>query len=74
MSCYSHTCSQGCDCPVRRANSFPIVTGASLKAPPLPVEPVPVDRKDQALHLARWTVLTLAAMASAAALAAFLNK
>ena len=56
--CCSHACNQGRDCPVRRANSFPLVTGHSLKAPPLPTL-----RKDQLIQLARWLALSVAAVA-----------
>ena len=71
MNCCDHTCHQGRDCPVRRANEFPIVTGESLKAPP---KAYAADRKDQALHLAGWAVLTVSAMASAIAVIVFFNK
>lgn len=70
-NCCDFGCTQSANCPVRRANSFPIVTGESLKAPPKARAP---DRKDQALHLARWAALTVAAMACAVAVIAFFNK
>ena len=65
-TCCDFGCNQGRDCPVRRANSFPLVTGHSLKAPPQPVEPVPVDRKDQLIQSARWLALTVAMVAATA--------
>ena len=70
-NCCDFDCSQGRDCPVRRANAFPIVTGCSLKAPPLPVEPVPVDRKDQALHPFQWLARSAVLVATVAATAGF---
>lgn len=63
MSCCNNlkgNCNQGRDCPVRRANSFPLATGASLKAPPKPLPPVEPDSDtaDRALHLVQWLALT----------------
>ena len=73
MSCCDDfgSCRQGRDCPVRRANSFPLVTGCSLKAPPRPIEPVPVDRKDRRIHLAQWLALSAVLVATVAATAGF---
>ena len=70
-NCCDFGCTQGCDCPVRRANAFPIVTGCSLKAPPQPVEPVPVDRKDRLIHLAQWLAPSVVLVATVAATAGF---
>lgn len=71
MSCCSYNCTESDGCPVRRANQFPIVTGCSLKAPPQPVEPVPVDRKDRLIHLAQWLALSVVLVATVAATAGF---
>lgn len=73
MSCCNNLKGNcGNDCPVRRANSFPLATGASLKAPPKPLPPVePSPRTSKAGHLARWLVITTACGFALVAVAGF---
>ena len=70
-TCCDFGCNQGRDCPAR---AFPVTTGCSLKAPPKPIEPPPVDRKDRVLHLAEWLALTAAILFTAAASAGFFTQ
>ena len=83
MSCCDDfgDCRQGRDCPVRAANSFPLVTGCSQKAPvahsqqaPAAIESVAVDRKDHVLRLCQWLAVTAAAGFALACIVGFFKR
>lgn len=81
MSACNHQCLQGrrCTCAIVRfaAESegvMPMATGCSLKAPPKPVEPPPVDKPDHVLHLLQWLALSAVLAFTVAATAGFFTN